>query len=177
MFPACEEMPQVSSNCSSAGASPEDKPQAHSTCYMVGACSHNSVSKTNTSPMDSQTPSNPSTLFPAGRDPFINTNGQKGQQKLSPTASTFQPFGLSIQGIAAAPVVVSSPIIEPRKTSMSTPKKSRTPSSPTGSHSSFNTSQTGVFSTDTVVTRALKISGIYGSVSRDQVEDCIKVCG
>jgi hypothetical protein len=33
----------------------------------------------------------------------------------------------------------------------------------------------GTFSTDTRVTRALRISGIYMPVSREQVENCLQV--
>jgi hypothetical protein len=79
-------------------------------------------------------------------------------QKLSPTAAAFLPFCAN-SSVGKPPV---------------TAKAADTTTSLLGTVSTAT--QLGTFSTDTEVTRAIKISGIYGIVTVEQVEECFKVC-
>jgi hypothetical protein len=118
------------------------------------------------------------------KDPFISTNlGIKAEPSvLSPTASTFQPFGLRIQGINHPPMVVKSP---------GPPATSYLSQQPAGSSSRVNeaglssgvdssnttVSQSGTFSTDSnSITRALRVSGFNDSGQASSVQACVQVC-
>lgn len=94
------------------------------------------------------------------RDPFVTTNFVKSEQKLSPTASSFHPFEMKLQGITAAPVRLD--------------QKSENSSAKT-EDSNISATQLGTFSIDTSVTRAIKITGIYGPISFAEVENCLRV--
>lgn len=173
--------PRTSSGGGSTNGTPETRlttfsPEDHSSKFMAGR----SVAGLSTIPGAT----NPGNLGKSStdKDPFISGSGKfKGDQKLSPMASSFQPFGLRTNngGSVNAPVIVSSPGTFGDGTSDVTPQPTCTkglssPVSSAGSQAS-NDTQMGTFSTDTNVTRALKVYGIYGIVTVDQVEACIKV--
>ncbi|KFY15247.1 hypothetical protein V492_02134 [Pseudogymnoascus sp. VKM F-4246] len=111
-----------------------------------------------TSPASSTGDCNPKPKY-GDKDPFTSPGGKLGsEQKLSATASTFQPYSVHLnQGSLHA----------------SADGQSMEPVSPTDSLTS-GIGQQGIFSTDTQVTRALRISGIYITVSREQVETCLQ---
>ncbi|KAI9745753.1 MAG: hypothetical protein M4579_007643, partial [Chaenotheca gracillima] len=77
-------------------------------------------------------------------------------QKLSPTAADFLPFYSSSSTGQGLLTTIATDTETPASGTVSTANR------------------LGAFSTDTGVTRALKISGIYGAVTADQVEDCVK---
>jgi hypothetical protein len=114
------------------------------------------------------------TMDSPDKDPFVSQG--KGEQKLSPTASAFQPFALrTSEGASYTPMVVQSPgstaII--RGTKISREKLANTePASPASSQASGITQQ-GTFSTDTGATRALKISGISAAVQVDLLNNLV----
>ncbi|ELR10446.1 hypothetical protein VC83_00536 [Pseudogymnoascus destructans] len=97
------------------------------------------------------------------KDPFTSPDAKLGpEQKLSATASSFQPFGVRLNQGPTHSLTGGSQYVEPV--------------SPTDSFAS-GIGQQGIFSTDTQVTRALRISGIYITVSREQVETCLQEKG
>jgi hypothetical protein len=108
------------------------------------------------------------------KDPFV-TQG-KGEQKLSPTASAFQPFALRTgEGTSYSPMVVQSPGSTATIRSAKMPREKLTntdPASPTSSQASGITQQ-GTFSTDTGATRALKVSGISAAVQVDLLNNLV----
>lgn len=114
------------------------------------------------------------------KDPFTSPGTkQKPEQKLSATASTFQPFmfRMGTQGSPQGPASFTQQAGLP-----STPFTGHLQSNSLVSPSSVNetpmkvsNSHTGAFSTDTRVTRALRISGIYVPATRVQVENCLQV--
>lgn len=114
------------------------------------------------------------------KDPFISSCGPfKTQHQLSPTASTFQPFGIPLvsQRGVSQPMVAQGSGISVAKTVFRRTRDSGSPpkpASPSGSHGSPEV-QRGTFSTDTSVTRTLKVFGIYEPVSLELLEDCLQV--
>jgi len=105
------------------------------------------------------------------KDPFISPS--------APFTSTFQPFGIHLvsQGITSQPMIAQGsglPIVasssRTSKGSVNLPMQS----SPSGSQGSVEV-QRGTFSTDTSVTRTLKVFGIYEPMSTEQLEDCLQV--
>ncbi|OBT66028.1 hypothetical protein VE03_03167 [Pseudogymnoascus sp. 23342-1-I1] len=97
------------------------------------------------------------------KDPFTSPGAKLGsEQKLSATASTFQPFSVRLNHGSRHTLTGDNQPVEPV--------------SPTDSFAS-GVGQHGTFSTDTQVTRALRISGIYMTVSREQVETCLQEKG
>ncbi|KFY81382.1 hypothetical protein V500_11473 [Pseudogymnoascus sp. VKM F-4518 (FW-2643)] len=115
------------------------------------------------------------------KDPFTSPGAKLGsEQKLSATASTFQPFSVrltqgSMHSQAGNRGAQQSDTVKTAK-----PNKGNSQSveavSPTDSFTSGIGKQ-GIFSTDTQVTRALRISGIYIAVSKEQVETCLQEMG
>jgi hypothetical protein len=126
------------------------------------------------------------------KDPFISIK-TKGEQKLSPTASAFQPYALKINpsGINYPTTVSSVNQASSRgqlaltgnsgitiDTSFTANSMAAEPVSPASSQGSFGITQLGNFSTDGIVTRALhisSISGIYAPISAYSVEAIVKV--
>lgn len=113
------------------------------------------------------------------KDPFTSPGiKQKPEQKLSATASAFQPFMFRMNtqtshGEASSRQQVSFPPTPfigyfPSNTVVAPGSVNATPAK-------VKNSQTGAFSTDTRVTRALRISGIYVPATREQVESCLQV--
>ncbi|KFY64493.1 hypothetical protein V496_03221 [Pseudogymnoascus sp. VKM F-4515 (FW-2607)] len=97
------------------------------------------------------------------KDPFTSPGAKLGsEQKLSATASTFQPYSVRLNHGSMHALAGDNQSVEPV--------------SPTDSFAS-GVGQQGIFSTDTQVTRALRISGIYMTVSREQVETCLQEKG
>lgn len=131
------------------------------------------------------------TQGPQDKDPFIS-NRMKGEQKLSPTASDFQPYALRLTPQELSYPLVVSNRLQPTKAqasihapsgisaSLSATASSMVsdPISPTSSEGSSGVTQLGTFSTDTIVTRALmirSISGMYSPVTITLVESCVNV--
>ncbi|KFY22567.1 hypothetical protein V491_02762 [Pseudogymnoascus sp. VKM F-3775] len=97
------------------------------------------------------------------KDPFTSPGVKlASEQKLSATASTFQPYSVRLNHGSMHSLAGDS---QPAELV-----------SPTDSFIS-GIEQQGIFSTDTQVTRALRISGIYITVSREQVETCLQEKG
>ncbi|KFX90215.1 hypothetical protein V490_06568 [Pseudogymnoascus sp. VKM F-3557] len=97
------------------------------------------------------------------KDPFTSPGAKSGSdQKLSATASAFHPFGVRLNHGSMHPLSGDTQSLEPV--------------SPTDSFTS-GIAQQGIFSTDTQVTRALRVTGIYIAVSREQVETCLQEKG
>lgn len=115
------------------------------------------------------------------KDPFTSPQAQaRPEQKLSATASAFLPFNFRLNNQAAMHSSVPSNAhnIGPDSATSNELKSGDNhvmdPKSPTNILNT-GTTQLGTFSTDTRVTRALRISGIYMPVSREQVENCLQV--
>lgn len=113
------------------------------------------------------------------KDPFTSPGAKLGsEQKLSATASTFQPFSVRLTqgpmhshaGNRGAQQSDTVKIAKPNKGN----SQSVEAVSPTDSFTP-DIGKQGIFSTDTQVTRALRISGIYIAVSKEQVETCLQV--
>jgi hypothetical protein len=114
------------------------------------------------------------------KDPFVSSAPiPKSEQRLSATASTFQPFKLRI-GSQSGPVgtvrVPNYALIAktPSVAQSSVEDSIRETLSPTGRLSPI-TSHRGAFSTDTSVTRALRIIGIYTAPTPAEVDKCLQV--
>jgi hypothetical protein len=102
------------------------------------------------------------------KDPFISQG--KCEQKLSPTASAFQPFALRIsEGAGYSPIVVQSSGFA---NSPGQELANIDAASLAGSRASSITQQ-GAFSTDTGVTRALKVSDIRTAVQVDILNNLV----
>ena len=111
------------------------------------------------------------------KDPFVSpASKQKSEQKLSATASAFQPFmfRMNAQNSPAAvqPYGYAS---TPTSTAYFQGIPGFMPSSANATPVKASNSQMGSFSTDTRVTRALRVSGIYVPATIDQVEGCVNV--
>ena len=111
------------------------------------------------------------------KDPFVSpATKQKSDQKLSATASAFQPFmfRMNAQNSEAAvqPYGFAS---TPSSTAYFQGISGLMPTSTNTTPVKASNSQMGSFSTDTRVTRALRVSGIYVPATIDQVEGCVKV--
>ncbi|KFZ06983.1 hypothetical protein V501_06887 [Pseudogymnoascus sp. VKM F-4519 (FW-2642)] len=97
------------------------------------------------------------------KDPFTSPVAKLGhEQKLSATASSFEPFSVHLNKGSIHSIAGGGQYVEPV--------------SPADSFAS-GIGQQGIFSTNTQVTRALRISGIYITVSREQVETCLQEKG
>lgn len=112
------------------------------------------------------------------KDPFTSPGAKvRPEQKLSATASAFQPFNIRLnQGSMHSTNNVRGNVSD---TTISAKLKNEDshlmdPNSPSGSLDS-GIVKLGTFSTDTRVTRAIRIFGIYMPVSREQVETCLQV--
>lgn len=111
------------------------------------------------------------------KDPFVcPATKQKSEQKLSATASAFQPFmfRMNAQNSPAA-VQPHGYVSTPTPTAYFQGTPGFMPSSANATPIKASNSQMGSFSTDTRVTRALRVSGIYVPATIDQVEGCVKV--
>ncbi len=115
------------------------------------------------SPDDPRAPK-PSSVKSAGtpletshNDPFVSdATKPKVEQKLSATASAFQPFGLRVSSVIPSPVVAygSAPLLNTAQylnniIAEASPRRAEI-------------TQFGTFTTDTGATRNIKVSGIYG---------------
>lgn len=113
------------------------------------------------------------------KDPFTSPGAKSGSdQKLSATASAFHPFGVRLNHGSMHPLSGNRGAQQSDGVKVAKPNKGDTqslePVSPTDSFTS-GIAQQGIFSTDTQVTRALRVTGIYIAVSREQVETCLQV--
>lgn len=155
-------------------------PGTHLTAFPSGRRSGTLTHETTaglTSPTASGTAHHLGSKF-EDKDPFTSPGTKmRPEQKLSATASAFQPFNFRLsQSSMRSPANAQGAISD---TTTSTKWKNGdnhlvNPNSPTGSLQS-GVAQLGTFSTDTKVTRAIRISGIYMPVSREQVETCLQV--
>lgn len=112
------------------------------------------------------------------KDPFTtpSTKG-RSEQKLSATASAFQPFMYRMNTqtpVASSASYVNNPAVSP--ITFGQKVEDKIAQEPTAN---FNAARglgfMGAFSTDTRVTRALRIAGIYAPISGGLVENCISV--
>jgi hypothetical protein len=109
----------------------------------------------------SNTKSTGTPLKASQQDPFVTTSSKpKGEQKLSATASAFQPFGLRVSSSSSAPVTThgSAPVPGTIQYLDGVIAAQLSPSSGT-QHPELT--QQGTFSTDTGATRCIKIANIY----------------
>lgn len=113
------------------------------------------------------------------KDPFTSPGTKKPEQKLSATASAFQPFmfRMGTQGSPQSPanLIQQSSLPSTPFTGYSQSNSLVSPYPVNATPVKVSNSHTGAFSTDTRVTRALRISGIYVPATREQVENCLKV--
>jgi hypothetical protein len=90
-------------------------------------------------------------------DPFVSdTTKPKVEQKLSATASAFQPFGLRVSSIIPSPAVAHG--LAPLPNTTQYLNNIIAEASPPRAE----VTQFGTFTTDTGATRNIKVSGIYG---------------
>lgn len=113
------------------------------------------------------------------KDPFTSPSAKlASEQKLSATASAFQPYSFRLNQGSMHSLTGNKGAQQSDINKIANPNKGESQSaellSPTDSFIS-GIDQQGIFSTDTQVTRALRISGIYITVSREQVETCLQV--
>lgn len=120
-----------------------------------------------------------------GKDPFISTSPQASVgsgQRLSATASAFQPFNSRLNDENQVSLQYSIPTNTREITPDSPMSHEREyggdkflgpgPSAPAQASGAM---QVGTFSTDTKVSRALRITAKYMPLSREQVESCLQV--
>ena len=112
------------------------------------------------------------------KDPFVSSSQSRKEQKLSPTASSFLPFSANRSsaetGDGTSIVYGRSPPVNAGSTSQQhVAETSSVYTTPTLKKPAAT--QMGTFSTNTGVTRGLKIAGIYKQVTTEEVESCIKV--
>jgi hypothetical protein len=111
------------------------------------------------------------------KDPFTSPGSKvRPEQKLNATASTFQPFSVRLNQGSMHSFIgnrdIQSGTVNTSKLNKGD-SQSVDPGFPSDTFNS-NIKQQGTFSTDTKVTRAIRISGIYGTVSREQVETLLQ---
>jgi len=106
----------------------------------------------------------------SGNDPFVTTEEEikNLDRKLSPEAPAFKPLAFRV------PTKTIDNDGNVRVNYPEDPGKSYT-ASPSGAHVPAITSK-GCFSTDTQVTRLVKLTGIHSEVDSTEVEKTLQVC-
>lgn len=110
------------------------------------------------------------------KDPFTTPSVKvRSEQKLSATASAFQPF-MYRTPVASSAFYAENVASSPKPFNFQVEDK--TSAEPTNSlNSAGGSGYMGAFSTATRVTRAIRIAGIYSPVASELVESCISEKG
>lgn len=96
----------------------------------------------------------------AQADPFVSASKTKQDQKLSATASSFQPFGLRVRSTAPASTSASTSRPIPGTTQYLDAVIEKE-NSPARSVQEIELTQFGTFTTSTLLSRTVKIASVY----------------